>query len=45
MAHCGQHGNSEAKKPKKEKSKGVVPVQSPKWAGTQNGEGQTGSKH
>jgi hypothetical protein len=45
MAHREQHGNREAKKPKKDKPKGVVTAQSPKWAVCEIVEGQTGSKH
>jgi hypothetical protein len=43
MAHREQHGNREAKKPKKEKSKGAGPAQSPKWAVSEIVEGQTDS--
>ena len=32
MAHREQHGNREAKKPKKDKPKGAVTAQSTKWA-------------
>ncbi|MEZ0167898.1 hypothetical protein [Microvirga sp. TS319] len=45
MAHREQHGNREAKKPKKEKPKGAMPAQSTKWAVSEIVEGQTGSKH
>ena len=45
MAHREQHGNREARKPKKDKPKGGVPAQSTKWAVTEIVEGQTDSKH
>ncbi|WP_162820833.1 hypothetical protein [Microvirga calopogonii] len=45
MAQREQHGNREAKKPKKDKSKGAGPAQSSKWAVSEIVEGETGSKH
>jgi hypothetical protein len=45
MAHREQHGNREAKKPKKDKSKGGVPAQSTKWVVNEIVEGQADSKH
>jgi hypothetical protein len=46
MAHREQHGNREAKKPKKEKPKGTAMAQSSKWAVSEIVEGQTdASKH
>jgi hypothetical protein len=45
MAHREQHGNREAKKSKKEKSKGVGPAQSTKRAVSEIVEGETDSKH
>jgi hypothetical protein len=45
MAHREQHGNREAKKPKKEKPKGEVGAQSTRWAVSEIVEARTGSKH
>jgi len=44
MAHREQHGNREAKKPKKEKPKGNMTAQS-KWAVSEIVEARTDSKH
>ena len=44
MAHREQHGNREAKKPKKEKPKGNMTAQS-KWAVSEIIEARTDSKH
>jgi hypothetical protein len=45
MAHREQHGNREAKKPKKDKPKGAVTAQSTKWAVSEIVEDRTTSKH
>lgn len=46
MAHREQHGNREAKKPKKDKPKGAMTTSSPKWAVSEIVEGRTdSSKH
>jgi hypothetical protein len=45
MAHREQHGNREAKKPKKEKSKGDVTAQSTKCAVSEIVEARTDTKH
>jgi hypothetical protein len=46
MAHREQHGNREAKKPKKDKPKGAVTAQSSKWAVNEIVEARTdSSKH
>jgi hypothetical protein len=45
MAHREQHGNREAKKPKKDKPKGAVPAQSTKWAVSEIVEARTDTKH
>jgi hypothetical protein len=45
VAHREQHGNREAKKPKKDKLKGAVPAQSTKWALSEIVEAQTDNKH
>jgi hypothetical protein len=45
MAHREQHGNRETKKPKKDKPKGGVPVQSSKWAVNEIVEARTDTKH
>ncbi len=45
MAHREQHGNREAKKPKKDKPKGAVPAQSTKWAVNEIVEARTDTKH
>jgi hypothetical protein len=44
MAHREQHGNREAKKPKKDRLKESVPAQSTKWAVSEIVEEQTNSK-
>jgi hypothetical protein len=45
MAQREQHGNREAKKPKKDKSTGAVAAQSTKWTVSEIVEDRTGSKH
>ncbi len=45
MAHREQHGNREAKKPKKDKPKGAGPAQSTKWAVSEIVEARLDSKH
>jgi hypothetical protein len=45
MAHREQHGNREAKKPKKEKSKGPVTAQSTKWSVSELVEDRPEAKH
>ncbi|WP_201836067.1 hypothetical protein [Microvirga zambiensis] len=46
MAHREQHGNREAKKPKKDKPKGSTTAQSSKWAVSEIVEARTdSSKH
>jgi hypothetical protein len=45
MAHREQHGNREAKKPKKEKPKGGATARSPKWAVSEIVEAQPDAKH
>ena len=46
MAHREQHGNREAKKPKKDKPKEAMTAQSPKWAVSEIVEARTdSSKH
>jgi hypothetical protein len=45
MAHREQHGNREAKKPKKEKSKGGVTAQPTKWTVSEVVEVRTDTKH
>jgi hypothetical protein len=45
MAHREQHGNREAKKPKKDKSKETVTAQSTNWTVSEIVEARTDSKH
>ncbi|WP_166802138.1 hypothetical protein [Microvirga pakistanensis] len=45
MAHREQHGNREAKKPKKEKPKGGATAQPRKWAVSEIVEARADSKH
>jgi hypothetical protein len=46
MAHREQHGNREAKKPKKDKPKGAMTAQPSKWVVSEIVEAQTDpSKH
>jgi hypothetical protein len=45
MAHREQHGTREAKKAKKDKSKGAGTAQSTKWAVSEIVEARTDSKH
>jgi hypothetical protein len=45
MAHREQHGNREAKKPKKEKPKGGATARSSKWAVSEIVEARTDAKH
>ena len=46
MAHREQHGNREAKKPKKDKPKGAITEQSSKWTVSEIVEARTdSSKH
>jgi hypothetical protein len=45
MAHREQHGNREAKKPKKEKPKGSVTAHSAKWSVSELVEDRPESKH
>jgi hypothetical protein len=45
MAHREQHGNREAKKPKKEKSTDTTGALPKKWAVSEVVEARTNSKH
>lgn len=45
MAHREQHGNREAKKPKKDKPKGGGTVRSTKWAVSEIVEERADTKH
>jgi hypothetical protein len=45
MAHREQHGNREAKKPKKEKPKAGVTAQSMKWPVSEIVEARPDAKH